>query len=385
MKICGIICEFNPFHNGHEYVIREAKKLSGCDLLICVMSGYFTQRGDIAVSDKYARAKHAVLGGADCVIELPAAFACSPAEIFAEGAIKILGSVSGFNTLAFGYETDDATQLERAADILSSENAAFESALSDGLKRGLSFVKSREAAFIAVGGQSGLLGSPNNILAVEYIKALKSACPYVKPVPVKRVGGGYNDGELKGEFSSASAIRKNYLSPEIEKCLPDYSLRDVGDVAAINADYGRAVKLILSRTPPEELKKTFGCGEGLENLLKSLENLPFDEIIGGATSKRYASSRVKRILCENLLGIREAECKKFLSAPLYITPLAVKKERANEVFSALASSPYPVITSGSNEAALKNEAKACKNIDNFAQKQWRQITQLPVCEKLITV
>ncbi len=385
MKICGIICEFNPFHNGHEYVIRQARMLSGCDLLICVMSGYFTQRGDIAVCDKYARARHAVLGGADCVIELPAAFATAPAEVFAKGAVKILGTINDFTYLSFGCEMDDDKALKSAANILDDETETFSKALSEGLKSGLSFAKSREAAFEAAGGQRSLLISPNNILAVEYVRALKKLRPEVITVPVKRVGGGYNDTKLNATFSSASAIRKNYPSPEIGKSLPEYSLRDLGDVRQISENYGRALKLILSRTTREDLKTTFGCGEGLENLLKSLENLTFEEIISGATSKRYAASRIKRILCENLLGVHEEECKKFLAAPLYITPLAVKKERADEVFKALSRSEYPVITSGSNELTLENEAKSCKALDNFAQSQWRQITQLPIGEKLVTV
>ena len=107
MEICGIICEFNPFHNGHKYLLERAREITLCDYLICVMSGNFTQRGEICVLDKYTRAKHAILGGADCVLELPAAFSVAPAEIFARGAVKLLAAVPHLNSIAFGSENAD--------------------------------------------------------------------------------------------------------------------------------------------------------------------------------------------------------------------------------------------------------------------------------------
>ena len=141
MKICAIICEFNPFHNGHKYILDKARELSGCDALICIMSGSFTQRGNICVIDKFLRAKHAVVCGADCILELPTAFSVAPAEIFAKGAVKILSSVPEIDTLAFGCESGSEADFLSAAKILSDESGNFKEALKKSLDTGESYAK----------------------------------------------------------------------------------------------------------------------------------------------------------------------------------------------------------------------------------------------------
>ena len=171
MKFLAIICEFNPFHNGHAYLIKRAKELYACDGVICIMSGNFTQRGDICVLDKYTRARHAILGGADCVIQLPSPFAVAPAEIFASGAIKILSSIPEITAVAFGCENDDKEKFIRAAELLIDESESFKNALNENLARGESYIKSYAAAFCGCGGNEELVTNPNNILALEYVKA----------------------------------------------------------------------------------------------------------------------------------------------------------------------------------------------------------------------
>lgn len=385
MKICGIICEFNPFHNGHKYLLERAREITLCDYLICVMSGNFTQRGEICVLDKYTRAKHAILGGADCVLELPAAFSVAPAEIFARGAVKLLAAVPHLNSIAFGSENADKDGILSVSALSVAENEQFKSVLSENLARGESYAKSYFLAFGQVFGNAELIRKPNNILAIEYTKAIKTLNANIDIFPIKRVGAGYNDGILRENFSSASAIRKNLSSPLIQSNLPQFVAEDLQSVENIEINFQNAVKLILSRTPPETLKRIYGCGEGLENALKAVENESYGEIISKCTNKRYPASRIRRLLTANFLKLYADDCRQYLSENLYFTPLAVKKSVANEVLGELSRSIYPVITSGGDVRNLSGAAKKCKTADEFAHAQWQQIAGKKVSEKLIVV
>lgn len=385
MEICGIICEFNPFHNGHCYLLKRARELSGCDYLLCIMSGNFTQRGEIALFDKYTRARHAVLGGADCVIELPAAFSVAPAEIFAKGAVKLLSSIPALTSLSFGSESGNTAELVEAAEI-SDENETFKAELKRNLDGGESYIKSYCNTFGLAGGNPDIIdGKSNNILAIEYIKAFKKTDKPIKFYAVKRQGSDYNDYGLADNFSSASAIRNNLNSEKILTNVPDFVYDDLKNCKNLTEEFQNSLKLILSRTRAEDLTRVYGCSEGLEHALKRLENLPFERIIEEATSRRYTSSRIRRILCENFLNLRRKDCEEYLNSPLYFTPLAVKKSAADIIFSALSQTNLPVITSGSDETLLTNRAKDCKNSDNFAQGQWCQIAGKTINGKLVTV
>lgn len=385
MEICGIICEFNPFHNGHKYLLERAREITRCDYLICVMSGNFTQRGEICVLDKYTRAKHAILGGADCVLELPAAFSVAPAEIFARGAVKLLAAVPHLNSIAFGSENADKDGILSVSALSVAENEQFKSVLSENLARGESYAKSYFLAFGQVFGNAELIRKPNNILAIEYTKAIKTLNANIDIFPIKRVGAGYNDGILRENFSSASAIRKNLSSPLIQSNLPQFVAEDLQSVENIEINFQNAVKLILSRTPPETLKRIYGCGEGLENALKAVENESYGEIISKCTNKRYPASRIRRLLAANFLKLYADDCRQYFSENLYFTPLAVKKSVANEVLGELSRSIYPVITSGGDVRILSGAAKKCKTADEFVHAQWQQIAGKKVSEKLIVV
>lgn len=337
MKICGIICEFNPFHNGHAYLIGEARRLSGCDTVVCVMSGNYTQRGESACLDKYTRARHAVLGGADLVLELPPHFAVAPAEIFAKGGIKILASLPRFSALAFGCESGDKADFSRTAEILSDESEKFKAELSRGLERGESYVKSYASAFEKCGGDGEFISRPNNLLGAEYAKAVLSFGCGCELLPVNRVGAEYADGELKENYSSARAIRENVLSPLALKNVPEFVRADLK-----NADDGRYFRELAAFAALDGVKDVFGCGEGLENKITALSRGGYEKIICGCTSKRYSSARIKRILCANLLKLYSSEALNALSDGLFLKPLAVKKERADEIFACLALSSLPV-------------------------------------------
>lgn len=376
MRICGIICEFNPFHNGHKYLLERAKELSGCDKILCIMSGSFTQRGDIAVMDKFMRARHAVLCGADAVLELPAAFAVAPAEIFAKGAIKILSSIPEVTTLAFGCENADADFM-CAARLLIEESPQFKSILNAKLADGESYIRSYAEAFEACGGEKNLLTNPNNILGVEYAKAILKLKSNIEILPIERIGARYGDSELKGNFSSASAIRSNPQNALIKDNIPDCVFADFKDFAEKNYRFEEFLRFKLLQSSPDTLQKIYGCSEGLENRLISLTSLPFNELLENATARRYSASRIKRILCANLLELYKDDCENYLQSPLYIKPLAVQNEGANEILSALAKSEFPLILKQRDLKALNEVARKCFETDENSYKIWKFIAKDP--------
>lgn len=367
MKICAIICEFNPFHNGHKYIIEMAKKLSNCDFLLCIMSGNFTQRGDFAVLDKSVRSRHAVLNGADAVIELPAAFSVAPAEIFAKGAIKILASIPEVTTLAFGCENPDADFLG-AAKILNCESEKFKKILAEKLDGGESYIKSYAAAFAACGGNSALLSNPNNILGIEYAKDILKSNAGISVLPIKRIGQLYHETEIKSTYSSARAIRENIASAEVKNCVPSNVFGDLKDFSAQKQLFGELLRFTLLCTAPETLAKIYGCTEGLENSLLSRCNLPFEQLVKEVSGKRYTESRIKRITLANMLKLYANDCNKYLTAQLYIKPLAIKKELADLILPSLSKSSYRVLFKQKDINLLQDVAKKCLDSDIYADK-----------------
>lgn len=371
MKICSIICEFNPFHNGHAYLIEQAKKISGCDAVICIVSGNFTQRGDICIIDKFTRAKHAVLGGADAVIELPAPFAVAPAEIFAKGAFKLLASIPEVDCIAFGCETP--SDFLSAAELLNKESETFKCRLAEYLDSGLSYTRSYANAFEACGGDGNLLNGPNNILAVAYTKAALSCAKRIKLYPVQRVGGAYKENELTGCFSSSSAIRANLDSSQVKQSIPSYVFSDLKKYTPDYNVWSKILQFTLIQNKKSKICDIFGCTEGLENKLKDLSYLPTEEIILQATGKRYTTSRIKRILTCNALGLFKNNCLEFLNENLYLKPLAVKNSRKDELMNALSKSPFPLIVKGRDKNTLSKTAAKCFALDEFALQVWNLV------------
>ncbi len=312
--------------------MEQAGRLSGCDRVLCLMSGQFTQRGDMCRNDKYLRAKHAVLCGADCVAELPAPFAVAPAEIFARGAVKLIGQIDGDITLAFGCESGNADDFNEAARILTAESPTFKEELNKSLDRGESYIKSYAAAFEACGGKRGLLSSPNNILGVEYAKAVLRSGKTAHILPIKRIGADFGDENLKQNFSSAGAIRANADDPIIKGNMPQCSYTDFTAAKDLTERFEQMAADRLYMCDKEDLKRVYGCTEGLENKLKKLaDGRSYSKIIEEAAGRRYSRTRIKRILCANLLGLYADETEKFFKCDLPLKVLAIKKECADEL------------------------------------------------------
>ena len=366
MKICGIICEYNPFHNGHLYQLREAKRLSGADAIVCVMSGNFVQRGEAAILDKYTRAKHAVLAGADVVIELPTPFATANAELFAKGAVALLSSIPAVDTLCFGAEKADKLAFISAARYLNDEPKEVSDKIKAAVAGGVSYAKARAQAWAGFIPME-MLSSPNNILGLEYTKALLSIGADISILPIERVGAGYNDGELQEHYSSATAIRGAIEKGEdFSGNLPDFVAKDLPKVLENKLDALEKYAILSKST--DEIKRVCDCTEGLENALKKAAKLP-ESLVATLTSARYTSSRIRRIALQNLLNIDENLIRESLCSPLYLRVLAAKKERS-DVLSALGESSYPIIARAHDEKILDGAAKRCYDADVFAEKTY---------------
>ena len=231
-NVVAIIGEYNPFHNGHAYHLQNTKEITNADCVIAIVSGGFVQRGNVSLIDKWSKADMALSNGVDLVIELPTVYSISSAENFAYGAIKILNSLKVVDTLSFGSEFCDLDVLEKIADTLIEEPPEFKTLLEHELSRGVSFPKARENALLMylndIRKYANILSSPNNILAIEYLKALKRTKSKIKPMAIKRVNVGYNDLGTKNNFASATAIRQKIIdnTPSgLSKLMPSKSYK----------------------------------------------------------------------------------------------------------------------------------------------------------------
>ena len=320
MKTVGIISEYNPFHLGHKKQIDEIRRLYGPDCaVVCLMSGNFVQRGAPAIIDKSLRAKAALLCGADLVLELPVEYALSSAEGFADGGVRILG---GFcDGLCFGAETADAQLLLDTAKALLSEE--FPPLLREQLNTGKSFPAARQAALEQMGLDASILESPNNILAVEYCKAILSRTSSMMPIPIHR-GGSYHDELPDEENPSATAVRKLMLdSRDFKSLVPAFAAEVFADAPLHTLEAGERAILAKLRTMTDEEFETLPYGsEGLwrKFMHACREQATLHGIIAATKSKRYTRTRIDRMVMCAFLGLTERD----LSSPVpYVRVLAL--------------------------------------------------------------
>lgn len=369
MKIAVTICEYNPFHNGHAYSLEQIKKTSGADAVVCVMSGNFTERGEIAIMHKYVRAKHAVLAGADLVVELPTVFATAPAEIFASGAVKIAESLSGERTLFFGIENGTKDGLIATASYLLRESSEFKTLLKEELKTGASFARARYNALEKLnppGIDLGFTTSPNNILALEYAKAVIERGYKTELSPILRMGAGYKAEKPDGKFFSASGIRELLTTGKKRKAakfMPKFVYNDLPDELVSVDDF---VLYALLSTPKKDIAHIIDCTEGLENRIKAHVKDCFTrkELIDKLSTKRYTVPRLSRIMLANLLGIDEKLVSRCLKSDLYLKVLAIDKNKT-DLLSALGGK-IPFVMRKRDADELSGVAAECFEKDVFA-------------------
>lgn len=321
-KVLGIIAEYNPFHNGHLYHLQKSLHDTGSSYSIAVISGNFTQRGSTSLVDKWTKTEIALKNGIDLVIELPLLYSISSAENFAEGAIKIFDSLKVVDYISFGSESGDISTLNTVADILYKEPREYKNILSHELGKGLSFPKARENALLMylkdIRKFSSVLSSPNNILGIEYLKALKKHKSNITPVTVERFDSNYNDTSYTGNIASATAIRnivKNGSFDILRKVIPEstYSILldnvKIGHIIPDLSVFEREIIYLLRKMSIAEIAELPDVGEGLENAIKNTANScnSIVEFLNIIKSKRYTNTRLQRILLYTLLGITKKD------------------------------------------------------------------------------
>jgi predicted nucleotidyltransferase len=323
MKTIGIIAEFNPFHNGHKYLIERCRQETGADYCIVVMSGDFVQRGAPALLGKFDRAKMALSCGADLVLELPVYYSLGSAEYFASGAISLLDSLGVVDYLCFGSELGDIAPLNEIADILCEESDEFKAVLSKELKEGKSYAKARNLAVLSVIKSTDLpiddiLSSPNNILAIEYLKALRKRNSNIKPFTITRRGEGYHSLDVS-ETASASAIRNSLFSSgeiDIAKAMPEKAyeiLKAYSGKPLTTNDFSELLSYKLTLEKFNGYSKYLDISEELSN--KIINNfdprMSFERLCENVKSKDISYSRISRSLCHILLNITAENMEKY--------------------------------------------------------------------------
>jgi UPF0348 protein teth514_1733 len=346
-RVLGIIAEYNPFHNGHMYHLQKAKEQSGAQYCICVMSGNFVQRGNTSIVNKWKKAEMALLNGVDLVIELPTIYSVASAEGFSLGAIKLLNNLKIVDAISFGTETSDFAALNNISSIVNEEPMKYKSILNSELKKGLSFPKARENALMLYLNDNkrydNILNTPNNILAIEYLKALKKIKSTIQPIPVKREKVYYNDNVIVDEFASATAIRKllkNEEFSEIRKVVPKSTYQilkketELGNVVLDLSRYEKEIIYNLRRMTVSEIAELPDVNEGLEHSLKNAANYSNDitNLINIVKTKRYTVTRIQRILICALLGITKRDVGMAKKAEPYIRVLGFN-EKGKELIS----------------------------------------------------
>lgn len=360
-RVLGIIAEYNPFHNGHLYHIQQSINQDNSDNVVCVISGNFVQRGNTSIIDKWTKTKMAMANGADLVIELPTVYATSSAENFAEGAIKILDELGIVDSISFGMETSDISTLNNVANVLYQEPKDYVTILNHELSKGISFPKARENALMMylndIKRYANVLTGSNNILGIEYLKAMKKLKSQLKPIGVQREKVFYNDNFIVDDFASATAIRKmivNRQFDDIMKVIPYSSyvllaqeLRKGHYVLDLSKFQSEILYKLRSMTI-SEIKGLPDVSEGLENAIKNAADscnniIDFVNIV---KSKRYTQTRIQRILIYTLLGITQKIMDTSRKTTPYIRVLGFNEDGKKLISEAIAkNSKLNLVTS----------------------------------------
>lgn len=353
MKSLGIIAEFNPFHEGHKYIMERAMADTGAEVCIIVMSGNFTQRGQAAVQNKWERAADAVNRGANLVVELPTVYACNSAEFFAKGGVSVLEGFGCVDYLAFGSEAGDICQLQRTADFLKANDSWLKDEVRTLMKEGLSYPKAREIAVLQAEKDfdEALIKEPNNILGIEYLQQIETLIPHT----VKRKGAGYHE--------SASQIRKSMEAED-----PAY-------FAQSRERYWNLVAAKVMQMDVQVLENVFSADAGLANKIKKEIRYASsaDELIERVKSKVYTRSRISRCLTHILLDLDNRAMEE---AAGYIRVLAFDRKGAQFLKKVKKSecNRLPVLTNINKEAAAYPEIQHTLDKDILAADIYNLIT-----------
>ena len=356
MGVIGVIAEYNPFHHGHAWQLRELRRrFPSVDGIIVVMSGSITQRGTPAVLDKWTRAGHAVDGGADLVLELPFVFACRSAQDFARGGVSLLMQLGVVSHLAFGTEAADIAPLERAAREIDTEK--IQHWIAQGLSMGLSYAAALSSALAEqLGIEESILRTPNNILGMEYLRALHAEDADITPLALPRKTAEHGETRLRSGITSASSIRTALGQdvPPWEHIAACVMPNVLGDLRSAHPhalpSQGELLRLLryeLLTMTDTELRSIYGISEGIENrLMRALRMAEtYEDLLTLVSTKRYPKSRIGRLVIHLLLRLQKAQTDEFDHAGcLYIRPLVFNGRGKILLRRIKKISPLPIIT-----------------------------------------
>lgn len=408
MKVLGIIAEYNPFHNGHLYQLQKSIEAVQPDFTVAVMSGNFTQRGEPAIFSKWLRAEAAVKCGIDLVIELPFAFACNNAEYFAYGAVDILERLGCVTHLSFGSESGDIEQLKKAAEFLAYESDEFKSQIKLFSDAGMSYPKARQEALSACLGEetAALIASPNNILAVEYLKQLTLKNSDIIPVTVKRYKANYHDSSLDNvqnpdngiqNIASATAIRQAVAS-QIAENTPNSSIaafmpspaadmlkQSIKAPADIDTDLYKILSAKILSTDSSQLKQIFSVSEGLENKLKEAVRTAnsLNELKENLISKRYTATRINRILIHLLTDFKRDKFQQIRDNKENYARLLAFNQKGAALVKAVKNketASLPIITNVNKEADLLLNSQNLFSYDTLSADLYNLLTDNNIYE-----
>lgn len=366
MKVCGIIAEYNPFHRGHRYQLETLQKTYRPDYIIIAMSGDFMQRGAPALLNKYARAEMSLLQGAHLILELPAYFATASAESFARGGVMLLNTTGLVDSLCFGAESGDLPRLKKLAGLLALEPDWYRNALKEHLKEGLSFPAARAKALPEYGD---LLGFPNNILALEYLKAIENTASSMEPVLIQRAGSGYHDRDVTAPLASASAIRKSIWhkghvsqNRRLQEALSTDSFR-ILDAYSKEApflkedDFSLLLHQALLSASPESL---LACGDMTKSLanriLEKREQFrSWSQFCEICHTRDMTYARISRTLTHLLLGIPKGASTPEDACLPYLRILGFRKSAGPLLAELKKRAKAPLITSPAMADGLLND------------------------------
>lgn len=403
MKTAGIIAEYNPLHRGHQYQIEELRSRTGADYVIIVMSGDFVQRGEPAIYGKYTRTWMALNAGADLVLELPAAFATSSAEDFAACGVALLDQTGMADILCFGSECGDTASLERVARLLIKEPEEYSLILRERLRNGDSFPAARETAvrdWLEQCGQNTepyangtglpetLLSTPNNILGIEYMKALLRRSSRIKPYTIKRYGKGYHETDIAAddmdtEFASASAIRKAIHEGRTKQAMPQLPVPPDHTAVPVCPDDLSALfnyRLLQLSHTGQNLAAFADVSHELADRIQNqlLQFSSYSDRIQTLKSRQYTYTRISRALLHILLGITASQIAGYRSKDyaLYARVLGFRRDAAPLLTQMKRHSSIPLITKTAAAAdSLSADALAMFQQDLYCSHVYQAIVQ----------
>ena len=393
MKTVGLITEYNPFHNGHAYHIEKAKMLTGADRVIVVMSGDFVQRGAPAIMPKHLRAESALLSGASLIIELPVCFATGSAEYFAQGSISLLNQLGCIDSICFGSECGDLHLLKEIAQILADEPIEYQTALKQALKEGASFPAARQEALnIYSDKYSEILASPNNILGIEYLKALAKIHSKMEPFTIKRIGASYHDMDIDGQFSSATAIRSDiyqladvnssseslpltHIQTQVPSSCHELMKKNYQTRYPVKADdFSLLLKAKLLSETVGSLSHYLDMSPELANRILRLRNdyLSFEQFCDLLKTKELTRSRISRSFIHVLLGITNDWLTAMKAPAPYARILGFRRDHADLLGILKRTSDIPLITSPAR-AVLADTAYQMLELDIYASDLYESV------------